>query len=51
MVWIKKGVWLLVAAFVLFYLFTRPEQAAAAVKTFLGAFDSIVRFFEALATK
>jgi len=49
--WIKKAVWLLVAAFVLFYLFTRPEQAAAAVKTFVGAFDAIVRFFTALATR
>lgn len=49
--WIKKAAWLLVAAFVLFYLFTRPEQAAAAVKTFLGAFDAIVRFFTALASR
>jgi hypothetical protein len=51
MTWIKKAVWLLVAAFVLFYLFTRPEQAAAAVKTFVGAFDAIVRFFTALAAR
>jgi hypothetical protein len=51
MAWVKKAVWLLVAAFVLFYLFTRPEQAAAAVKTFVGAFDAIVRFFTALATR
>ncbi len=46
----KKAVWLLVATFVVFYLFTKPEQAAAAVKTFIGAFGSIVRFFTALAT-
>ncbi len=51
MTWIKKAVWLLVAAFVLFYLFTRPEQAAAAVKTFVGGFDAIVRFFTALAAR
>jgi hypothetical protein len=50
MAWVKRLAWLLVAAFVLFYLFTRPEQAAAAVKTFVGAFDAIVRFFTALAT-
>jgi hypothetical protein len=49
--WIKKAAWLLVAAFLLFYLFTRPEQAAAAIKTFLGAFDAIVRFFTALAAR
>jgi hypothetical protein len=48
--WVKKAVWLLVAAFILFYLFTKPEQAAAVVKTFFGAFDSIVRFFRALAS-
>ncbi|MHB1010395.1 MAG: hypothetical protein ACYC1E_14445 [Propionibacteriaceae bacterium] len=51
MAWIKKAIWLLVAAFVLFYLFTRPEQAAAAVKTFVGAFDAIIRFFTALASR
>ncbi len=49
--WVKKLAWLMVVAFVLFYLFTRPEQAAAAVKTFIGAFDAIVRFFTALATR
>lgn len=49
--WVKKAAWLLVAAFLLFYLFTRPEQAAAAIKTFLGAFDAIVRFFTALAAR
>ena len=42
---------LLAVTAVLFYLFTRPEQAAAAVKTFLGAFDAIVRFFTALASR
>lgn len=47
--WVRKAAWFLVAAFVLFYLFTRPEQAASAVKTFFGAFNSIVRFFNALA--
>lgn len=49
--WVKKALWLLVGAFVLFYLFTRPEQAAAAVKTFIGAFDAIIRFFTSLASR
>ncbi|MBI4901648.1 MAG: hypothetical protein HY829_14405 [Actinobacteria bacterium] len=49
--WIRKAIWLLVAAFVLFYLFTRPEHAAGAVKTFVGAFDAIIRFFTALASR
>lgn len=47
--WAKKAAWLLVAGFVVFYLFTRPEDAAHAVKTFFGAFNSIVRFFTELA--
>ncbi len=49
--YVKKVLWILVVAFVLFYLFTRPEQAAAAVKTFIGAFDAIIRFFTALAAR
>lgn len=47
--WIKKVLLVLVVAFVLFYLFTRPEAAAEAVRTFFGAFDSIGRFFTSLA--
>ena len=39
----------LVAAFVLYYLFTRPEAAAEAVRSFFGAFVSIGRFFTTLA--
>lgn len=45
---IKKIVIVLVAAFVLFYLFTRPEDAAEAVRTFFGAFEAIGRFFSSL---
>lgn len=45
---IKKLLIALVAAFVLFYLFTRPESAAEAVKTFFGAFQSIGTFFTSL---
>lgn len=47
--WIKKVLLVLVVAFALFYLFTRPEDAAHAVKTFFGAFRSIGRFFSSLA--
>lgn len=47
--WIKKVVVVLVAAFVVFYLFTKPEAAAEAVRTFFGAFESIGRFFSTLA--
>ncbi|MFT4294898.1 MAG: hypothetical protein QM582_05740 [Micropruina sp.] len=46
--WIKTIVVVLIVGFALFYLFTRPEAAAAAVKTFFGAFDAIGRFFIAL---
>ena len=48
--WIKKILLVLVVAFVLFYLFTRPEAAAQAVMTFFGAFESIGRFFTTLAS-
>lgn len=46
--WIKKLLILLVAAFVVFYLFTRPEAAAEAVKTFFSAFESLGTFFTSL---
>ena len=48
--WIKKILVLLVAAFVVFYLFTRPEAAAEAVKTFFGAFEALGTFFTSLAS-
>lgn len=43
--WIKTILTVLVVGFCLYYLFSRPEAAASAVKTFFGAFDSIGRFF------
>lgn len=46
--WLKKILLALVAAFVLFYLFTRPEDAADAVRTFFGAFEAIGTFFTSL---
>ena len=46
--WIKKILILLVAAFVVFYLFTRPEDAADAVKTFFSAFQALGTFFTRL---
>jgi hypothetical protein len=53
MKWVKKVLLALVVIFALFYLFTRPEAAAGAVRTAVGAvgngFDSIVTFFTALA--
>lgn len=47
--WVKRTLWTLLAAFLLFYLFTRPEAAAEAVKTVVGWFQAIIRFFETLA--
>lgn len=49
MSWLKKIVWFLVIGFALFYLVTRPEDAAAAVSGFFDAFRSLFRFFSALA--
>ena len=47
--WVKIIVLALVVGFCLFYLFTRPEAAAHAVKNFFGIFDAIGRFFTELA--
>jgi hypothetical protein len=51
--WIKKILLALVVLFAVFYLVTRPEDAAAAVRGVAGAvaraFGSIVTFFTALA--
>ncbi len=49
--WIKRIVALFVVAFILFFVFTRPDQSAQAVRTFFGAFQSIYRFFEQLVTQ
>lgn len=49
--WIKTILIVLVVGFCLFYLFTRPEAAAEAVKSFFGLFDSLGRFFAELAKK
>lgn len=46
--WIKTILIVLAVGFCLYYLFTRPEAAASAVKSFFGAFDAIGRFFVAL---
>lgn len=46
--WIKRGLIVLVAAFALFYLFTRPEDAANAVRSFFGAFSVFGEFFSSL---
>lgn len=46
--WLKKVLIVLVAAFVIFYLFTRPEAAAEAVRTFFGAFEALGTFFTSL---
>lgn len=47
--WIKKALIVLVIAFALFYLFTRPEDAAAAVRGFFNGFSAVGRFFTELA--
>lgn len=46
--WVKTIAVVLAIGFCLFYLFDRPEAAAAAVRNFFGAFDAIGRFFIAL---
>ena len=48
--WIKKALFFLGVAFVLFFLFTRPEQSAEFVKDFFGLLGSIEVFFRNLAS-
>lgn len=47
--WVKKVLLVLVVAFALYYLVTRPEDAAAAVRNFFGLFESVGVFFSNLA--
>jgi hypothetical protein len=46
---VKNALWALLVAFLVFYLVTRPEAAANAVKSVFTLFDSIGVFFTALA--
>lgn len=46
--WIRTILTTLLAMFIIYYLYTRPEAAAEFVKTVFGIFDSIGRFFEQL---
>ena len=46
--WTIRLLLVLGAAFVVFYLFSRPEDAAEAVKNFFGAFKAIGIFFSSL---
>jgi hypothetical protein len=53
MKWVRKVILLLVVTFAVFYLVTRPEDAATAVRGAFGAlanaFSSIILFFTTLA--
>jgi hypothetical protein len=50
--WVKRIALTLVVVFALFYLFTRPADAADAVRSAIGAvkggFDSVIVFFTSL---
>jgi hypothetical protein len=51
--WIRKILLAMVVIFAVFYLVTRPEDAASAVRNAFGAlanaFTSIIKFFTSLA--
>lgn len=47
---VQKFVLFLVIAFCLFYLITRPADAANAARGFFGAFGSLFTFFATLAS-
>lgn len=44
----KSMIGVIVIAFLIFYLYTRPEAAAEFVKTVFGIVDSVGRFFNRL---
>lgn len=48
MAWVKKILLFLAIGFCLFYLVTRPEDAAHAVRGFFDAIGSLFTFFETL---
>ena len=50
MKFIQRVIGVLVIAFCLFYLVTRPADAANAVRGFFGAFESLIVFFTTLAS-
>ena len=45
---LKTVVWTLVVAFLIYYLYSRPEDAAAFVRGVFQIFDSVGRFFDSL---
>jgi len=45
---VKTVVVTLVVAFLIYYLYTRPEVAAAFVRRIFRIFDSVGRFFDGL---
>ena len=47
--WVKKTITTLVVVFVLFFIVTRPDDAASVVHSVAGAGQSVVHFFQALA--
>jgi len=47
--WLRKALVVVVIAFALYYLFTNPEGAAAAVRNFFSLFGSVATFFSSLA--
>lgn len=53
MKWIRKALMIIFMVFAIFYLITRPEDAAAAVRNLFvalsKAFNSIIVFFTSLA--
>ena len=54
MTWARRVIAALIVGFLVFYIISQPEAAAAAVRTVFGAvavaFRSIVQFFAALAS-
>lgn len=48
--WAKKVIVTLVVAFVLFFIVARPDDAAAAVRWVADAGQSVVKFFQSIAT-
>ena len=47
--WIKKTISTMVVVFLLFFIVTKPDDAASVVHSVAGAGQSVIHFFQALA--
>lgn len=47
--WVKRVLWFVVIAYCIYYMVTRPDDAAALVQGIFNGFRGLFRFFDSLA--